>query len=176
MLRIIRQVGELGKSAVICKVPDGFAPGPTPRIDVWWGGLQQNGDLMVLLAHLLTLNPEWRRASLSIKSIASSPESAARSEEALERMIKAARVNAKFEVILKPAGKTVSAVIHTESGSADVVLLGLSDPPPGEEEIYAERLALLVEGLETVLLVRNAGSFRGQLLGEELRVEEGSRD
>ncbi|MBT8249897.1 MAG: Na-K-Cl cotransporter [Acidimicrobiia bacterium] len=176
MLRIIRQVGGLGKSAVICKVPDGFAPGVTPRIDVWWGGLQQNGDLMVLLAHLLTLNPAWRGASMSIKSIASSPESAARSEEALERMIKAARVNSKFEVILKPADKTVSAVIQTESGSADVVLLGLSDPPVGEEEIYAERLALLVEGLDTVLLVRNAGSFRGQLLGEELRVEEGSRD
>ncbi len=172
MLRIIRQVGELGKSAVICKVEEGFAPGPSPQIDVWWGGLQQNGDLMVLLAHLLSLNAEWRRASVTIKSIASSAESAERSREALDRMITAARINAAHEVILKPEDVTVSAVIHAESGQADVVLLGLSDPAPGEEETYAERLARLVEGLPTVLLVRNAGSFRGQLLGEELTVGE----
>ncbi len=48
---------------------------------------------------------------------------------------------------------------------ADVVLLGLRGNDPGEEHEYAERMASMLEGLPTVLFVRNAGEFRGQLLG-----------
>jgi hypothetical protein len=61
-LRIMRQAALLGKSTVICKIaPRSWAPDPR-RIDVWWGGLQANGDMMLLFAHLLSLNPGWSTA------------------------------------------------------------------------------------------------------------------
>ena len=41
-------------------------PGMTKRVDLWWGGLQNNGDLMLLLAHLLTLNAEWNDARVVV--------------------------------------------------------------------------------------------------------------
>jgi hypothetical protein len=40
-------------------------------VRIWWGGLERNGDLMLLLAHLLTRNPPWREASVKLLNIAS---------------------------------------------------------------------------------------------------------
>ncbi|MEN8114669.1 MAG: hypothetical protein ABFS21_09800, partial [Actinomycetota bacterium] len=141
---------------------------PTGRtIDVWWGGLQQNGDLLVLFAHLLSLEPSWRDASVNIKSIATSEMMAQRTEKTLSEMLKAARIGAKFEVIRKPEGLTIQEIIHDRSKDADVVFLGLKEIGPGEADDYVERLLQLMSGLRTVLLVRNSGPFRGQLLGVE---------
>ncbi|MEN8240264.1 MAG: Na-K-Cl cotransporter, partial [Actinomycetota bacterium] len=72
VLRVIEQLSHLGKSAVICRaVPRGWNDG-VRQIHVWWGGLKQNGDMLVLFAHLLSLNPTWRNAHIVINSIATS--------------------------------------------------------------------------------------------------------
>jgi hypothetical protein len=82
-------------------------------------------------------------------------------------MIKAARIGAGFEVIRKPEGETIQEIIHRRSEHADVVFLGLKAIDPDEADDYVERLLSLMSGLRTVLLVRNSGPFRGQLLGVE---------
>ena len=48
---------------ILSKPPAG--PTGRSRIDVWWRGKQNNGDLMLLLAYLLTLNPAWRNAAIT---------------------------------------------------------------------------------------------------------------
>jgi len=167
VLDAIEKLSLLRKSSVICR-PVSQRLAPTGRtIDVWWGGMQQNGDLLVLLAHLLSLDPGWRDASINIKSIASTAMMAERTERSLADMIAAARIGARFEVIRKPEGESVQSIIHRRSADADVVFLGLKAVGAGEEEAYVERLLSLMSGLRTVLLVRNSGPFRGQLLGVE---------
>lgn len=167
ILRSIEDLSLLRKSSVICR-PVSQRLSPTGRtIDVWWGGLQQNGDLLVLFAHLLSLDPRWRDATINIKSIATTEMMAQRTERTLEDMIKAARIGAGFEVIRKPEGETIQEIIRHRSEDADVVFLGLKAIAPGEADDYVERLLSLMSGLRTVLLVRNSGQFRGQLLGVE---------
>jgi hypothetical protein len=138
---------------------------------VWWGGLKQNGDMLVLFAHLLSLNPTWRNANIVINSIATSEMMYDVNKDLLLQLTSAARIDATINVILKPTEIAVADVIYEGSRSADVVLLGLRGTEPGEEVAYTRRMATLVEGLPTVLFVRNAGEFRGQLLGTT--VEEG---
>jgi amino acid transporter len=173
ILRVIEQLSYLGKSAVICRaVPRGWNDGPR-QIHVWWGGLKQNGDMLVLFAHLLSLNPTWRNAHIVINSIATSEMVYEVNKELLETLTSAARIDATINVILKPDDVAVADVIYEGSRNADVVLLGLRGTEPGEEDAYTRRMATLVEGLPTVLFVRNAGEFRGQLLGATMdeRVE-----
>ncbi|MGB5656939.1 MAG: hypothetical protein WBN35_10070, partial [Acidimicrobiia bacterium] len=129
------------------------------------GGLQQNGDLLVLFAHLLSLDSGWRDATIRIKSIASTEMMAQRTERSLDEMLRAARIGAEFEVIRKPEGETIQDIIHAQSAAADVVFLGMKEIEPDEAEEQVERLLDLMGGLQTVLLVRNSGPFRGQLLG-----------
>ncbi|MFV9672268.1 MAG: Na-K-Cl cotransporter [Acidimicrobiia bacterium] len=167
VLNAIEELSLLHKSSVICR-PVSQRLAPTGRtIDVWWGGLQQNGDLLVLFAHLLSLDPGWRDATINIKSIATTEMMEERTVRSLDEMIRAARIGAQFEVIRKPEDETILEIIHSRSKDADVVFLGLKEIGPDEAEDYVERLLQLMSGLRTVLFVRNAGQFRGQLLGVE---------
>lgn len=165
ILQVVERLAALGKSVVIGKVE--LARGARDRgpIHVWWGGLEQNGDLLVLLAHLLSQNPEWRNSQIVINSIATNEMTFERNRRLLEELTKAARIDATTNVILKPEGTSVRNVIREGSKHADVVLLGLRGNEPGEEADYARRVSEMMEGLPTVLFVRNAGAFRGQLLG-----------
>jgi amino acid transporter len=173
MLRIIEQLAQLEKSAVIGRVvPRDWNEGRR-EIHVWWGGLKENGDMLVLFAHLLSLNPAWRDAEIQINSIATNEMIYEQSQHLLLTLTEAARIDATINVILKPDDATVQQVIHEGSAHADVVLLGLRGNEPGEEQAYARRMTSMLEGLPTVLFVRNAGEFRGQLLGDTMEEHHG---
>ncbi len=169
-LRVIRRLERLRKSLIIGRVqPGGAAHRTEPRaVDVWWGGLQRNGDLMLLLAYLLTRNPEWREARIRILSIASNELMKAQTEHFLDRLIPEIRIAADIEVMVKPEAVAVRELIQERSASADLVILGLATPPEGEEEQYARRLFELVEGLPSFFFVKNSSLFVGDLItGEE---------
>ena len=166
-LRIVGRLALLGKSAVICRTGSIERRSRNRQIHVWWGGLQQNGDLLALFAHLLSLNPDWRDSKIEIKSIATSEMMAERNTLLLNRMIESARLIASVDVLQKPADRTVSSIIKEHSAGADVVLMGLRAHEPGEEADYVDRLNRMMDGLPTVILVQNAGAFRGRLLGDD---------
>ena len=165
-LRILRRLERLHKSIIIAR-PAAWAParqGKERLIHVWWGGLQRNGDLMLLLAHLLTRNPEWRGAKICVMSIASNENTKKDTEAQLAHLLPEARIDAETRVLVKPKDSSVRQVIHSESSGADLVFLGLGTPELGDEESYAERLMELAEGLPTTFFVKNASLFVGELV------------
>ncbi len=166
-LRIIEHLATLGISAVIGNTQRMDLGRKRRRIDVWWGGLQNNGDMLVLFAHLLSLNAEWRDATISIKSIATSEMMLERNQALLHKVIGASRIHATASVILKPPDISVMSMIFEQSRNADVVLMGLRSVEPGDEAAYAERLDEFIASLPSVLFVRSAGEFRGRLLGDQ---------
>ncbi|MCH9649432.1 MAG: Na-K-Cl cotransporter [Deltaproteobacteria bacterium] len=165
-LRIMRKAARLGKSTVICRIVPRPWDTQFRRIDIWWGGLQNNGDMLLLFVHLLSANPEWARAEISVKTVASNSLSLEETQESLRELLMRSRIRASAEVIAPPEGSALSVqeVIHERSRDADLVFMGLKEPREGEEVAYAERLAKMVGGLPTTILVRAAGPFAGQLL------------
>ncbi len=163
-LRIMRAVSHAGKSTIIARLNWAHEPGQEKRIDLWWGGLQNNGDMMLLFAYLLRLNSEWDEARLVVRSIVNSQEELEKMEASLAKLIPEARIQAEAQIILKDAGESVPDIIHRQSHDADVVFLGLKEPEPGAEAAYAERLIALTEGLRTTIFIRNAGEFAGNLI------------
>ncbi len=168
VLRAVERLALLDKASVICR-PLPFESLRRRRvIHVWWGGMQHNGDLLVLLAHLISLDPAWRDAEIEIKSVATSDMIAERTATSLQRMIASARIDATLEVIKRrDGGGSIQETIAERSQEADVVLLGLKTIGMAEAEDQVERLRGMLAGLPTAILVRSAGPFRGQLLGVE---------
>jgi hypothetical protein len=164
ILRIMRGVSHIGKSMVIARLNWKHEPGQGKRIDLWWGGLQYNGDMMLLLAYLLSLNEEWHDAPVVLRSIVDSEEEREPMSRSLADLIADARIEAQTEIIVKSPDQTVQEIIHGESRTADLVFLGLMEPEPGQEAQYAERLENLASGLRTVIFVRHAGEFSGRLI------------
>ncbi len=166
LLGVLRQLDRLEKSTILARLePLGAGKARAPRrIDVWWGGLERNGDLMLLLAHLLQGNAYWRHAKVRVLSLRSSEMTAEATRAALAKMIPEIRIEAEVRVLVKPKDKTVQQLIRAESEGSDVVFLGLALPQEGEEAGYAERLSQLSEGLPAVFFVRNASPFGGNLV------------
>lgn len=167
LLRVTRRLERLKKSLIIGRVAPGGAASDNARrrsVHVWWGGLERNGDLLLLLAYLLTRNRQWRGARIRVLSVASNPLMREGTERALRRLLPELRIDAEVEVLVKPQETSIRELIQAESRDADAVLLGLATPEAGKEEEYASRLAELAEGLPTFFFVKNASLFVGDLI------------
>ncbi|RMF97469.1 MAG: Na-K-Cl cotransporter [Candidatus Schekmanbacteria bacterium] len=163
-LRIMRRVSHLGKSVIIAEISKLDIEKKNKKIDIWWRGKQHNGDLMLLLAYLLSLNNEWRRSTITVKSIVSSELSAQEMEKNLSKLIPSTRIPAERKVILRDKNRDIEDMMKEESFDADVVFLGLKIPETGTEMQYAKRIEKLVSGFSSVVLVRNSGKFVGELV------------
>jgi amino acid transporter len=133
-------------------------------IDVWWSGQEDNGDLMLLLAHLLSRSEGWRRTTIALKTIVQNEDEILGRRKALGAICDGTRIGAKVEVVLQQPGDSVQETIHAHSRKATMVFLGLGLPEEGKEAEFGRRLKDLVEGLGRVVLVRNSGPFRGKLI------------
>lgn len=163
-LRIMRGLSKVGKSTLIARLNWAHEPGQEKRIDLWWGGLENNGDMMLMLAYLLSLNSEWSDARIVIRSIARSEDEKQLQGEGLQSLLQEIRIHAETEIITKPQNESIPEVIRRCSADADLVFLGLQDPKIGSEAAYAKRMETLTEGLNTTVFVRNAGEFAGKLV------------
>jgi amino acid transporter len=169
-LNTARRLEALRKSIVIGRVNPGqpLSVGRSVRqIHVWWGGLKQNGDLMLLLAWLLTRNSQWRNAELRIISAASSEMARDNTKRYLDNLLNQTRIDARVDVFLKPTDRNIRSLIHEQSASADVVFLGLAVPPAGKEGEYVLRMRELAADMPVVFFVKNSSLFVGELLHEE---------
>ena len=84
--------------------------------------------------------------------------------DGLAKLLPETRIGAESEVIVKPADRTITQVLHQTSANADVVFMGLQEPEAGGEGAYAERIIELAGGLNTCIFVRSAGKFAGHLV------------
>ena len=130
-------------------------------IHVWWGGLQGNGALMLLVAHLLTSDHRWRQARVTVLTVVDTEVDQAIAEAGLRRVLANARVEATTRVLLRD-GRSIAAVMTSESGAADVAVLGLRlpDDPDDAAALYDHYEALLT-GLPSAVLVNSGHGFDG---------------
>jgi len=177
-LKTMRPLKHLNRSLVIGRLRQ-MSPmleGRKLEIHIWWGGLQRNGDLQLLLAYLLTCNIEWRNAQIRILSLASSELMAERTRNFLRQLIPQIRINAEINVQIREPGSSLRETMQRDSANADLVLLGLACPDEGKEAEYAERLDELTEGLPSCFLVHNGSLFIGELVTPIAEEEEESNE
>lgn len=165
-LRRIRQLASLHKSTMVVRGVASKPPtgDPRPEIIVWWKGREDNGDLMLLLAHLLSLAPDWRDARVTLASITADPASVPGLEADLGRLLEDGRITATVEVLVQDPTVSVVDTIHIRSRGAALVFAGLASVAEGQERAYADSVVSLVSELPRVILVRNGGPHRGRLV------------
>ena len=162
LLRWVRHLDEGLKSIMAMRlVPGDHSKGD---IVVWWKGKQDNGDLMVLLAHLLVQSPRWRGRRIVMASIVETKEEIAALKRRVEAFLADSNIETRVEPILKGADQTVHDLMVERSRGAALVFLGLPRVEPGREEAVARGLTALLDGLPSAILVRNSSPFRGRLV------------
>jgi len=110
---------------------------------------------MMLLAHLLTWNWEWKQSRIRILRVvadaADQPEALAELQELIHR----SRMN--VEPVIIASDEAIATVVHRESGDASLVMLGFELPEPSAFPHWAERLAALMPPRPVVVLVHGTG-------------------
>jgi hypothetical protein len=118
---------------------------------VWWGGLEANGGLMMILAYLLRTSPAWRGAELWVKLVVPRAPAEAPARRNLEEIIGGLRIGAEAEVIVAD-GRPFPEILRSSSAEADLVFLGMAEPSEDFAGYY-HRLQEMVEGLPTTAFV-----------------------
>ncbi|MBD2655252.1 Na-K-Cl cotransporter [Synechocystis sp. FACHB-383] len=97
------------------------------RIDVWWGGLQSNGGLMLILAYLLRNSWQWHNTEICLKLVVPDLNAMQSAESNLVALVQRLRIGATPQII-NAEGKPFADILLQSSQDADFVLLGLARP------------------------------------------------
>lgn len=155
---ILRIVARLKTSMVVAKFAgDSEDPWEVPEgtVDIWWRG-RKNGELMLLLAHLLTRNTPWRFRTIRLLRTIENEAGIAEVSQHLEELIERSRINAVPRVIVST---NAAETIQRESQGAALTLLGFEPPEEGDEMQFFHRMEALVGQLDRVVFVSSVGGM-----------------
>ena len=157
--KMLRDLSGLEKSLLVMNYDENRRFGRRKNIHIWWGGLQANGGLMLLLAYLTISYHRWNQAKVTILTVVDTDEDHAQANERLNLLFESARLDASAQVILRE-GQSIRSLMSEHSGAADLAILGLRLPHENEDlETVFEHYNHLLEVLPTTILVHSAGSF-----------------
>ena len=160
--RMLRELHDLDNSLLLVHNDGDRGFGAHRTIHIWWGGLQANGAMMLLVAYLLTSDPLWRQASVTALTVVEDEAQKAVAEAGLERVLESARLEAKSRVLLWE-GRGIEEIVRDNSSEADLALIGLRFPDDNDEAADAlfERYEKLLDQLPTTILVHSGRDFEG---------------
>ncbi|MBL4848665.1 MAG: amino acid permease [Planctomycetes bacterium] len=145
-----------GPDAPILPLREAAAEGKAKRrrIDVYWRG-RQNGELMLLLAHLLTRNWEWSNSEIRVLRVVPNEAGREPALKALEDLIHEARVHARAAVIVSE--QPFPQLLRETSEGAATVLLGFRIPDEESEAAWHKGVSGLLDDFQptTVLVCSN---------------------
>ena len=136
------------------------------KIDIWWRGGSNNGNLILSLIKYLRSSYNWRHVEIRILIVnyhtASEAKIKRKTKESLHKM----RMQAKVKVINNEKDKIpVNTIIKEESKDADLIFLGLPPVIEGKEQDFIERADLLFNDLGTIALVKASSYFEELYIG-----------
>lgn len=145
--------------------------GERRRIDIWWGGLQGNGGLMMILAYLLQSSRSWWDAEVYIKMVVTDEKAADDARQNLMGIIDKIRTGAKPEVLISN-GRSFREILHESSQDADLVFLGIAEPDENFTGYY-QTVQNRLKDLPTTIMVLAAEEVSfGEILMQQDTFQE----
>ena len=128
---------------------------PQGTLDVWWRG-RKNGELMLLLAHLLTRNPSWRSCPMRLLRVIENEAGREEVQRHLTELIESARIRATPHAIV---AEDVPSAIQQTSRSAALVIMGFEAPQEGDEQAFYDRMEHWAGDLQRAVFVDSIGGM-----------------
>lgn len=160
----------LRKSVLLLHYDNERAYGEHDRIDVWWGGKSRNGELMLLLAHIIRSHRDWSGAKVRLLQIIDNESETEETRKRLTSLLAEVRVKASPKAVVRKPDESVSEAIARTSGDADLTIIGMQMPTASNAEETAQRVHDLIDPLGSVLMVRSAET-EDVLSGDTVMVE-----
>lgn len=167
---LIPVFSSLRKSVLLLSYDAERGYGNHDRIDVWWGGKSRNGELMLLLAHIIRSHRDWAGAKVRLLQIIDDERDLDSTRERLTTLLAEVRVKASAKPVVRREGESVADAIGRTSGDADLSIIGMQMPGDTDAKELAERVHAMIDPLGSVLMVRSAET-EDVLSGETVMIE-----
>ena len=140
--QMLRRMHDAGRNVVLVRPGEDETFGDRRRIDIWMRSMRDNGALMIALANSLKSSKSWKRATVTLRMIVSSPEAAAGTEANLREMLTRSRLDVDVDVMAddRPAAQVIGGL----SGWADLTMVGLPDPCVHDDDAFTAKYVDLV--------------------------------
>jgi amino acid transporter len=155
----LRIIAALGRNIMIARLPDNdidphvAAPG---TIDVWWRG-HKNGELMLLLAHLLKQNRKWRNRTIRLMRVVANEDARADVLQHLQTLAAESRIEVQPEVFVS---EQPVHVIGKQSKDAALVFLGFELPREGHEGHFYRQMERFTQRIPRAVMVSSIGNMK----------------
>ena len=156
------------RNVVIVRDSERMGFGHHKRIDIWWGGLQGNGALLMILGYLLKTSLAWREADIRLKMVAPTEAAADDARGNLINLLEQTRTRLRPEVLVSD-DRPVLDLLHDSSRGADLILMGMAAPDQDGFAAYFEQLRERTSDLPCTVFVLASEdvAFRDVLLRRE---------
>ncbi|MEM1169625.1 MAG: amino acid permease [Cyanobacteria bacterium P01_H01_bin.35] len=163
--QLIGHIHKAKKNVVILRENSERSFGQYRRIDVWWGGLQNNGGLMLLLAYLLRTDMDWRNAEVHLKLVVPEESAAQATQANVDSVIQDLRIGASSQVLVSK-GRPFYDILHESSQDADLIFLGIRTPGDNFTEYYQDLQSKTLGLPSTVFVLAAPGFSYGEVLSD----------
>jgi len=140
--------------------------GSRARIDVWWGGMQANGSLMVLLAYLLSTDVSWRKAKITLKLVVPDKDAASAATDNVHQYIEDLRIDVNSQIIVAK-GRPFEDILRQSSRNSDLVFLGMAAPMSNYLKYYENLREKITDLPSTVFVLAAPGFAFGDVLSDD---------
>ncbi len=156
---MLRDLTALNRSLLLVRYDKDRGFGRRRRVDIWWGGLKNNGGLMLLIAFLLKSDIAWRSADIRVITVVGAEATVDGARSSLQHLIQAARVDALPHVIVR-GDRDIKSIMHEESRQTDLAVIGFRFPADGEAPWkYFRHYEDLLSRLPSTVIVNSARDF-----------------
>ncbi len=155
------------RNVVIVRDADRTGFGARKRVDIWWGGLQGNGALLMILGYLLKTSLTWQGADVHLKMVVPNESAARDATRNLTNVLHQTRTGLVPEVLVA-GGRPFLEILRESSRGADLVLMGLAAPNGRDFTAYYSDLKARTADLPCTVFVLAAEdvAFREVLFRE----------
>lgn len=163
---LMRHLFALHKSVLFLHFNENRGFGRKKRIDIWWRGLDQNAELMLILSHIISQDDSWENVEIRVLRLIENEEGKLDTEKHIDALLKKFRVDAKAVVLVKKfPEQTFQMIAQASWHHTDLVFLGLAVPEPEDIEARTRFLRNLLNDAPATILVRSAET--GEILDSD---------
>lgn len=154
--RLMRKMVSLRKSVLFLRYDQSKGFREKRRIDVWWRGQDRNGELMLLIAHIISQSKAWSGAAIRILRLLTREEGVPGATQHIEELLHRVRVNAEPRVFVRSApDQPFTSILRQESSESGLVFLGLRVPGEDQLTTYARQVDEMLHSTYSCILVRS---------------------
>lgn len=156
-VELTRKLTAMGMSVLFLDYNEAMAFGRQKQIDVWWRGQDENAELMLMLAHIVSCSPAWQDAAIRVLRVLEKEEAREGVEAHIARLLQTVRVEAEPVIMIEPnLEHSFPAVFERASRQSDLVFMGLPSFEGGEFAARRRFLQDLLQRAPSTVLVRSA--------------------